>query len=168
MKTDCMLPLPSLPKNAKSMRRRLNWWPPLFFAGIQITYLSDDYTHCKARLRNWFATKNIHGTQFGGSLFAMTDPIYAMICNCIFGEKHYVWDKSASIEYIKPAHGEVYLDCQIQPEEVAAIIANTADGEKYCPEFTVRVFDKNNETIAIAKRTIYIRLKKEFRPVQAA
>lgn len=160
-----MLPLPKTrPKNATKLRRRMNLWPPLFFTGIQITYLSDDYTHCRARLRNWFNTKNTHGSQFGGSLFAMTDPIYAMMCNCLFGDKHYVWDKSATIEFVKPGRGEVYLDCKISRENIEDILANTANGEKYFPEFTVRVFDSSGETIAIAQRTLYIRLKKEFRP----
>ena len=61
-----MLPLPrKRPKTAAALRRRLNWWSPLFFAGIQITHLSDDFMHCRARLRNWFNTKNTHGSQFG-------------------------------------------------------------------------------------------------------
>lgn len=160
-----MLPLPKKrPKTAEKLRRRLNWWPPLFFTGIQITYLSDDYTHCKARLRNWFNTKNSHGSQFGGSLFALTDPIYAMMLNCLFGEKYYVWDKEAHIDFVKAAYGEVYLDCQVSKEDIENIIENAKSGEKYFPEFTVRVFDQNNETIAIAKRILYVRLKKEFRP----
>lgn len=162
-----MLPLPKRkPKSAEHLRRRLNLWSPLFFTGIKITYLSEDYTHCRATLKNWHNTKNSHGTQFGGSLFAMTDPIYAMMCNCIFGEKHYVWDKAAHIDFVKSAKGAVYLDCQISREEIDAILAATADGEKHLPQFTVRVFDENNETIAIATRTLYVRLKKEFRPTQ--
>ncbi|XXQ69215.1 DUF4442 domain-containing protein [Neisseriaceae bacterium B1] len=160
-----MLPLPKRPPaNAEKLRRRLNWWSPLFFMGIQITYLSNDYTHCRARLRNWFNTKNTHGSQFGGSLFAMTDPIYAMMCNCLFGDRHYVWDKAASIEFVKPGRGEVYLDCQISHEKIEEILAHTATGEKHFPEFTVRVFDANDDTIAIAQRILYIRLKKEYRP----
>lgn len=115
-------------------------------------------------LKNWRNTKNSHGTQFGGSLFALTDPIYAMMCNCLFHEKYYVWDKSAHIEFIKASKGAVFLDCQISRAEIDEIIAATADGEMHLPEFTVRVFDEQNETVAIAKRTLYIRLKKEFRP----
>ena len=83
-----MLPLPrKRPKTAAALRRRLNWWSPLFFAGIQITYLSDDFMHCRARLRNWFNTKNTHGSQFGGSLFALTDPIYPIRLGCLDGDK---------------------------------------------------------------------------------
>lgn len=45
-----MLPLPKKrPTTAEKLRRRMNWWAPLLFTGIQITYLSEDYTHCRAR-----------------------------------------------------------------------------------------------------------------------
>ena len=139
-----MLPLPKkMPKTANRLRHRLNLWSPLFFAGIKITYLSDDYTHCRATLKNWPFTKNPHGAQFGGSLFALTDPIYAMMCNCLLNQTHYVWDSR---------------------KEIDEILSATASGEKHFPQFTVRVFDENNETIAIATRTLYVRLKKEFRP----
>lgn len=160
-----MFSLPKkIPKSPKQLCRHLNWWSPLLFTGIKITYFSDDYTHCKAKLKNWVCTKNTHGSQFGGSLFAMTDPIYAVICLCLFGDKYYVWDKAASIEFIQAAYDEVYLDCHITHHEIEQIQQNTANGEKFFPEFTVRLFDKNNNTIAIAKRTLYIRLKKEYRP----
>lgn len=160
-----MLPMPKKRlKTADATRRRINLWTPLLFSGIQITYLSEDYTHCRARLRNWRNTKNSHGTQFGGSLFALTDPIYAMMLNCIFGDKHYVWDKSAEIEFIKPGHGEVYLDCQISPEQIAQIQSQTENGDKYLPEFTVRIFDEHDDTVAMVKRVVYVRLKKEHRP----
>ena len=72
--------------------------------------------------------------------------------------------KEAHIDFIKAARGEVYLDCQISRKEIDEILSATASGEKHFPQFTVRVFDENNETIAIATRTLYVRLKKEFRP----
>ena len=160
-----MLPMPKKPlKTAEATRRRINLWAPLLFSGIQITHLSEDYTHCRARLRHWHLTKNSHGSQFGGSLFALTDPIYAMMLNCIFGDKHYVWDKAASIDYIKPGYGAVYLDCRIDPQTVAEIRERTASGDKYLPEFTIRLFDDAGETVAEVKRTVYLRLKKEYRP----
>lgn len=160
-----MLPLPKKrPKSASALLRRLNLWTPLLFSGIRITHLSDDYTHIRATLKNWRNTKNSHNTQFGGSLFALTDPIYALLLNCLFGETHYVWDKSAYIEFVKPGHGAVHLDCKLSETELAEIRRRTEQGDKYLPEFTIRVFDDRNETVAIVQRTVYIRLKKEFRP----
>ena len=89
--------------------------------------------HCRARLRNWFNTKNTHGSQFGGSLFALTDPIYPIMLGCLYGDKYYVWDKSAHIEFVQPAMGEVYLDCRLSHADRASIEAATANGEKHFP-----------------------------------
>ena len=83
---------------------------------------------------------------------------------CLYGDKYYVWDKSAHIEFVQPAMGEVYLDCRLSHADRASIEAATANGEKHFPVFTVRIFNANNETIAVATRTLYIRLKKEYRP----
>lgn len=150
--------------SARTIKRLLNLWPPLLFSGIQITELSDDFTYCKARLRDWKRNRNSHGTQFGGSLFAMTDPIYAMMLNAIFGKRCYVWDKYAEIDFIQPGRGEVYLDCYISTTQLNDIKNAISHGEKYLPEFQIRLFDSHNNTIATVKRIVYIRLKKEFRP----
>ena len=153
-------------RTANGLRRVMNLWPPLFFSGIQIMEMSEDYRYMKARLRNWPLTRNLHGAQFGGSLFAMTDAAYALMLNGLMRHKYYVWDKSSHIDFIKPGRGEVYIECQISNEQLAEIYERTKDGEKFFPEFEVRIFDKNGETVAIAKRVIYVRLKPSFRPVK--
>ena len=60
----------------------------------------------------------------------------------------------------------MYIECQISNEQLAEIYERTKDGEKFFPEFEVRIFDKNGETVANAKRVIYVRLKPSFRPVK--
>ncbi len=139
-------------------------WPPLLFSGIQITELSDDFRRCRARLRDWPGTRNIHGTQFGGSLFAMTDPIYSIMLHGLLGKRYFIWDKAAHIEFVRPGRGAVYLDCSLDDDILQEIRRHTEGGEKYFPEFTIRVYDDSGETIAIAKRVLYVRLKPSFRP----
>ncbi len=151
-------------RNAASLRTVINFWPPLFFSGIQIMELSDDYRYMKARLRNWPLTRNLHGAQFGGSLFAMTDAAYSLMLNGLMSKRYYVWDKSSHIDFIKPGRGEVYIECTISSEQLAEIEEKTRNGDKYFPEFEVRIYDQAGETVAIAKRVIYVRLKPSFRP----
>ncbi|ULJ61125.1 DUF4442 domain-containing protein [Wielerella bovis] len=149
---------------AQIMKRRLNLWLPLLFSGIVITEIADDFTAVKGKMKNWRLTKNMHGSQFGGSLFKFTDPIYAMMLQNILGKSYYVWDKEAHIDFVKAAYGEVFLECRLSHAEIDAIKNAAANGEKHLPEFTVRLFDAHNETIAIAKRIVYVRLKREHRP----
>ncbi|CAM5225678.1 hypothetical protein ALON55S_05025 [Alishewanella longhuensis] len=73
------------------MRHLLNFWPPFFFSGIKVAVLSDDYRYCKVELKSRPWTKNINRSQFGGWMFAMTDPIYPLMLmgalggNTLFG-----------------------------------------------------------------------------------
>ncbi len=43
------------------------------------------------------------GTHFGGSLYAMTDPFFALMLQANLGGEYLVWDKAGSIDYIAPA-----------------------------------------------------------------
>lgn len=156
-----------LPHDAEGLRQRLNDWTPLLYSGIEITHIAEDFTRICAVLRDYMETQNTHGTQFGGSLFAMTDPIYPMMLHHYFADRCYIWDKSAEIEFIKPGRGDVFLDCRISREQIDAIEQTIQTGDKCLPQFEVRIFDSEGETVAIAKRTLYLRLRKELRP-QAA
>lgn len=155
-------------KSAAATRRILNIWPPLLFSGIHILELSDDFRRIKSCLRDRPGTRNIHGAQFGGSLFSLTDAVYAVMLNGLLSEKYFVWDSAAHIDFIKPGMGEVYVDCCVTDEMLDDIYKHTQNGEKYFPEYEVRIFDQTGETVAIAKRTLYIRLKPEFRPQENA
>lgn len=145
-------------------RRLMNLWPPFLFAGIYIQELAPDFTYCKVKLRAWVATRNINGSQFGGNLFAMTDPVYPLMLLGVFGEKYFVWDKEATIEFVKPAYKAVYFECRLSQERIAQIKAACADGEKHFPVLENNIVDEHGNIISKVKRTLYIRLKPEYRP----
>ena len=62
--------------SAKTLKRLLNVWPPLFFTGIKVLSIQEDFKHAKVKMALRFYNKNFVGTQFGGNLYAMTDPFY--------------------------------------------------------------------------------------------
>jgi len=65
--------------NAAWVRHALNAWPPFWGAGIKIETLSPDFRFCRVTLKSRWWNKNANRTQFGGSMFAMTDPIYPLM-----------------------------------------------------------------------------------------
>lgn len=150
--------------DATRLRRLMNLWPPFLFAGIYIQYLSDDFAHCKVKLRAWPATRNVNGSQFGGNLFAMTDPVYPLMLLGIFGKKYFVWDKEATIEFVKPAYKAAYFECHLLPEQIANIQNACADGDKHFPVLENNIVDENGQVLAKVRRTLYIRLKPQYRP----
>ena len=152
-------------KNAKRARRILNLWPPLIGAGIRIISWSDDYRFARARLKLRWWNKNAHGTQFGGSIFAMTDLMFTSMLMGSLGNQYYVWDKHADINFIKPGRGSLFVDFVISEDKLAAIIEATKEGEKAFPEFIVNVLDAEGEVVARVRRVLYVRKKKQYRVV---
>lgn len=145
-------------------RRFINFWPPLLFAGIRIRRITPDYRFIEAELKLRFWNKNAMGAQFGGSLFAMTDPFYMLMLQHNLGDHYITWDKAAYIDYIAPGRGTVRAEFTLTDQMLADIIAATASGEKYLPTYQVEIRDKSGTLIAKASRTLYIRLKPRYRP----
>lgn len=146
------------------LRHVLNLWPPFLFSGIKITEIGADYRYCRVILKNWPGTRNANGTQFGGSLFAMTDPIYSLMLMGILGKRYFVWDQAAHIDFKKPGTGQVAVECRISDQMLADIHAHTAQGDKYLPEVVNDITDAQGQIIATVRRTLYVRLKPAFRP----
>src|SRR5690606_22783581 len=81
--------------SARTVRRALDWYPPLRFAGVRVLEISDDWRHARVMLRRHWYNRNYVGTHFGGSLFAMTDPFWMILTLRSFGDGYIVWDKAA-------------------------------------------------------------------------
>lgn len=141
----------------------LNLWPPLWGAGIKVVSISDDFRFVKMRLKFRWWNKNAHKTQYGGSIFSMTDPVYALMLMGLFKEKYFIWDKSADIEFIKPGASDLFAEFVIDDETIEAIKQATATGEKYFPQFVVNVVDDKGDLVSTLRRVLYIRKKSQYR-----
>ncbi|WP_024460886.1 DUF4442 domain-containing protein [Marinimicrobium sp. LS-A18] len=150
--------------NWKWARRLVNFWPPLFFAGIKATSISEDFRRIEVVLKRLFHTRNMVGTQFGGSLFAMTDPWYMMMLTYNLGRDYFVWDKSAHIDFIAPGRTAVRAVFNLDDATLERIRAHTADGKKYLPNFAIDIVDDNGHLVARVHRTLYVRAKPHKRP----
>lgn len=147
------------------LRWIFNLWPPFLFTGIWVEALSADFTYARVRLRASPLTKNINGSQYGGNLFSMTDPIYATLMLGVLGwQRYYIWDRAASIEYIAPGHGPVFFEARLTPEMIEAARAATQHGEKYEPTIHGTIVDREGKVVAEVARTLYIRLRPKYRP----
>ncbi|GAA5214624.1 DUF4442 domain-containing protein [Corallincola platygyrae] len=134
-------------------------WPPFLFTGIRIEHLSEDYLKCRVglRLRPW--NRNANGTHFGGSLFAMSDPIYPLMLMGVLGHRYLICDRAADINFLKPGKGRVYAEFELTNQRIDEIRNATAGGEKYLPEFIINVVDEEGDIVATLRRTVYVRHK---------
>jgi acyl-coenzyme A thioesterase PaaI-like protein len=150
--------------SARTLVRGMHLWPPFLGAGIRVRHMSDDFREAEVELRLGRLNRNAVGTQFGGSLFAMTDPFYAIMLMRNMGRDYLVWDKAASIEYVAPGRGTVRARFVLSEARLAQIRAAAAGGEKVLPEFDTDIVDAKGEVVARVHRTVYVRLKPRHRP----
>jgi acyl-coenzyme A thioesterase PaaI-like protein len=145
---------------ANTLRHIINCWPPLFFNAIKVGYISDSFREIDVTLKlRWYNRNNVR-TQFGGNLFAMTDPWYMLMLMENLGPDYYVWDKKASIDFISPGRSHVTAKFILTEEKIAEIKTATVNGEKYLPEFEVEIFNNEKKLIARVHRTVYVKRKK--------
>jgi acyl-coenzyme A thioesterase PaaI-like protein len=144
-------------KHPEVFRHIVNIWPPFLGAGIRVTRISKDWRKITVRLRMHALNRNYVGTHFGGSLFAMTDPFYMLMLIHLLGKGYRVWDKTATIEFVKPVRGAVSADFEISRDRLSKIVARAADGNRLFEPFSVDVKDRAGEVVARVRKTIYIR-----------
>ncbi len=137
----------------------MNLWPPLLGAGISIRHISDDWMHVRVRLALRFYNRNYVGTQFGGSLFSMTDPFYMLMLLHHIGDQHWVWDKKSEIDFVCPGKGPVYADFRLDNKRIESIVDQATSKEKHFEPFTIDITDAHGEVVAKVLKTIYVRKK---------
>jgi acyl-coenzyme A thioesterase PaaI-like protein len=149
---------------ASSLRWLLNLWPPFLCNGIRVTHIAPDWTTATVRLRLHFWNQNYVRTQFGGNLFAMTDPMWMLMVLHRLGRNYFVWDKEASIEFVSPAKEDVYAHFPLPETIVDELRAAAADGSKVLRWFDTEVKTASGTVVARVRKQLYVRLKPESRP----
>ncbi len=137
----------------------INLYPPFLGAGIRVRRASDGRTF-DVRMRLAFFNRNYVGTHFGGSLYSMCDPFFMLILMHALGPDYLVWDKAASIRFLRPGRGTVRATFQI-PEERIEEIRRAADASgRVEPAFTARVVGEDGEVVAEVDKTLYVRRRR--------
>ena len=121
--------------------------------------IAPDYREMETRMKlRWF-NKNFVGTHYGGSLYSMTDPFYMLMLLANIGDKHFVWDKSATIEFMQPVKTEVRATFTLSEEVIQHIVAEAEDGKPHYQEFEVNVLDTEDKVVAKLTKSVYVRKK---------
>jgi acyl-coenzyme A thioesterase PaaI-like protein len=147
--------------SARALRRVLNLWPPFLFSGIRVLELADDFSRARVVLKRHWYNRNFVGTHFGGSLFAMTDPVWMVMALCRLGDRYIVWDKSAAIEFVEATKAPVFAEFVLGDATLDEIRAATAGGEKCLRWFETEVRTADGEVIARVRKELYVRRKRD-------
>lgn len=148
-----------LARKARLLRWLMNCYPPYLGAGIRVREISADFRRARVSMGLSWYNRNYVRTQFGGSLYSMTDPFFMVLLMENLGRHYIVWDKAAHIDFVAPGKGTVYADFSIDQALLDDIRRHTADGDKYLPHLHVEVRDAQGTLVARVDKTLYIRLK---------
>lgn len=143
--------------------RKANWYPPFIGMGIRIRETSDDLSRFVVELRPRWYTRNLFGTHFGGSLYTMSDPFYVFVLTANLGDGYIVWDKSAAIDFLKPATGTITGVFEVSRERLAEISAEVDRLGRQTFHFEAELRDERDEAVARVRKEVYVRSKRARR-----
>ncbi|MDH4246801.1 MAG: DUF4442 domain-containing protein [Deltaproteobacteria bacterium] len=142
------------------MRWAANFWPVIWGTGGRITFVAHDLRELRIKLPlNWL-NRNYIGTLFGGSLFAITDPMYMIMLIHLLGPKYFVVDKAGTIRFLKPGRSTLFATFRIPEEETTAIRQALEHQEMLDRVYTVNLVDAQGVVHATVERTVHIRKRR--------
>lgn len=146
----------------------LRVYPPYLGAGISVRSVDPGLTAIDVEMKLRFFNQNFVGTHFGGSLYSMCDPWFMVMLIHQLGDGYVVWDKSATIDFLKPGRGTVRARFELPPEKVVALRAEVDEKGKVNPRFEALVTDTAGEPIAKVTKLLSVRRKNGERRSVAA
>ncbi len=141
-------------------KRVMSLYPPFLGAGVRVAHVADDFSEVVVELRTRPLNRNAFGTHFGGSLYAMTDPFFALMMVARLGRDYVVWDKAAQIDFVRPGTGTVSAHFTLSEAQFEEARAATQNGDKFEPVYRVDVKNAAGKVVARVTKTLYVRQRK--------
>ena len=142
----------------------MSLWPPFLGAGIRVKSITPDFRQIEVEMGLRFWNRNYVGTHFGGSLYAMTDPFYMLMLIENLGRDYIVWDKSSSIQYMRPGRGTVRARFELSEEQIFTIKRAADENPKTEHELQVEVKDEAGVVVAKVTKLLHVRKKRDISP----
>ncbi len=145
------------------MLKFINFWPPFLGAGIRVYNVAPDFRSLDVDLKSRFWNRNYVGVQYGGSIYSMVDPWYMLMLMRNLGRDYIVWDKAATVRFLKPGDTRLTAHFSLTDEQIMLVKAAADSNYKAEPVFTVEIKNTRGETVAEVDKVIYVRHKSRTR-----
>ena len=113
-------------------------------------------------------TRNIHGTLFGGAMYAAADPLYAILVKVALGPGFVIWDKAGAIRYRRPGRSTLYAECSLSDAQVAALRKRLEFEPSVDLNYEIELMDERGVVYAVVQKTIYAARKEVYKLRQDA
>ncbi len=148
-----------MPESWKTRRTRwgLNLFPAWRGTGARVTYIASDWREVRVELPLSWRTRNYVGTIFGGSLYGAADPIYMIMLIQVLGPGYMVWDKAATIRFLRPGRSKLRARFVLDDAEIAEIRRVLETAPKTDRVYVVDLADAHGVVHARVEKTVNIR-----------
>ena len=141
---------------ARMMRMGFNLHPAFRGTGGRVEHIAPDLSHIRVRLPLSWRTRNVVGSIFGGSLFAVTDGVHVGMLMARLDRDAIIWDKAAEIRYRKPAFRTLYADFVLTEAELQGIREELDRKHEVERVYQVDLKDADGTVHTEVRRTIYL------------
>jgi len=149
-------------------RVAFNLFPAFRATGARVIYLSEDMRKLRIKLPLNLRTRNIHGTLFGGAMYAAADPLYAILVKVALGPGFVVWDKAGAIRYRRPGRSTLYAECSLSDAQVASLRKRLEFEPSVDLNYEIELMDERGVVYAVVQKTIYAARKEVYKLRQEA
>lgn len=144
----------------KTLKWAMCLYPPLFFQRIWVKRFHPGFRGVDVKINKSLFNKNYNGSIFGGTIYAATDPFYALLFDQLLqreGFKIRVWLKSASIQYLKPGRSAIFFTITITDEMLNDAIEALNTHGKFVKAYPMEIKNKEGEVCATVMNEVYVR-----------
>lgn len=138
-------------------RWRFNWFPAYRGTGARVEYIAPDWREIRIRVPLSWRTRNYVGTIFGGSLYGALDPFYMVMLIRALGPEYTVWDKAATIRFLRPGRDTLRAIFTLPDKQVESIRQEARARGKLDRDFEVSLRDREEVVHATCTKTVYVR-----------
>lgn len=148
-----------MPESLRTRLTRLafNLYPTIWGTGGRVTYIAADWREMRVEIPLRLRTRNYVGTIFGGSMYAAVDPWYMIMLIRTLGPGYVVWDKAASIRFLKPGRSTLTARFALDQGELEAIRSALASERSVDRVYAVDLVDRQGVVCARVEKTLYVR-----------
>lgn len=148
----------------KLLRWRFNRYPAYRQSGARVVRISEDFREITVKLPLNRLTRNLHGSTYGGAMYAAIDPLHAVIIANHLGPDFHVWMKFAQIDFKRPGRADLFATAKVSAHELDEIRAALTRAPKIDREFSLNLATADGQVAAHFTLTVHIKRRGRHEP----
>ncbi|MBL7778184.1 MAG: DUF4442 domain-containing protein [Chitinophagales bacterium] len=148
---------------SRSMRWAFNWWPCIWCTGGKVEFIAADYKELHVSIKLNIRTRNRVGTVYGGSIYSSVDPYFMLLLMEVLGKNYVVWDKGASMKFVRPITEKVKCRFLITDDLVEELKQRVAENGEHSFDLPLQYEDDNGKVYAVFTKQLYVASKSFYK-----